>query len=170
MVLVFAATVIFVRRLYKKNKLNKRIAVITILLVFYILVVLFYTVLGRRTQEDYYHISIDVFDSYTRLFLCSDPRIISEALLNIVVFVPVGVAVCFIFERHRVFYAVIIGVALSLLIELSQFILQNGYSEITDLIHNTLGALIGAVVTVAAVYISKAIIKRKAESRMEINE
>ncbi len=168
LVLIFVVVVIIVHRLYKKNALNKCNAVITVLLALYILLVLFYTVLGRRTQENYYHLNFDVIGTYTRLFSYSDAKMAKEALLNVLMFVPIGVSVCFITETRRVFYAVIVGVSLSLLVEISQFILQNGYSEVTDLIHNTLGSLIGAVFAIIVISIYKAIHNRKA--RIGINE
>nr|VDG61899.1 teicoplanin resistance protein [Streptococcus thermophilus] len=65
---------------------------------------------------------------------------------NIAFFVPVGVLAFILFERTRrpVLAATLLGAGFSLLIEISQYVFSLGYSDIDDLLMNTLGAFVGA--------------------------
>ncbi len=65
-------------------------------------------------------------------------------ILNILLFLPIGFLACFIFAEHRLVKTLIFGTTLSLIIELGQFIFSKGYSEIDDIIHNTIGCMIGS--------------------------
>ena len=60
---------------------------------------------------------------------------------NIIWFAPAGFLVRL--RRGRLWHALLIGFALSFLIEAGQFILGSGVSELDDLILNTLGAVLG---------------------------
>ncbi len=162
LVLVFVAAVIVVHKLYKKEKLNKSVSAVALLLVLYVLLVLFYTVLGRRTQVGYYNVNFDIVGSYTTLFLYKNAETVKETLLNVVMFIPVGVGVYFIAQKYRVLHAAVFGVVLSAFIEVLQFVLSNGYSELTDIVHNTLGAVAGALVALFAASVYKNIKRRKA--------
>ena len=141
-----------VYKLYKKERIKKRHAVAIEMLVVYITFVLFLAVLGRRSL-DYYRFSTDVLTYYTQLF--SNPSAVDmpELVLNIAVFVPIGMIVCFVFNKYRVWWALVIGFTTSCVIELSQLFMRCGYVSLVDVIHNTLGALIGSVVTVAVVFV-----------------
>ena len=62
---------------------------------------------------------------------------------NILLFVPVGLLAAWLF-RLNLPGAVVAGFAFSLLIEVSQWLFWLGSFEVDDLLHNTLGALVGA--------------------------
>ncbi|WP_257159160.1 VanZ family protein [Corynebacterium cystitidis] len=64
---------------------------------------------------------------------------------NIGLFVPVGFLLVIVFAPRRpVRVATITGCVISLTIEVSQFVFARGYSDVDDLIFNTLGAALGA--------------------------
>lgn len=65
---------------------------------------------------------------------------------NIAFFIPVGMLAYILFERSRrpVMAATLFGAGFSLLVEVSQYVFALGFSDIDDLIMNTLGAFIGA--------------------------
>lgn len=69
---------------------------------------------------------------------------------NVAFFVPVGVLlVVALHDRrraHPVRDATLIGAALSLAIEVLQYVFALGHSDVTDLVAYTLGALVGAVI------------------------
>lgn len=66
--------------------------------------------------------------------------------LNVLMFVPLGFLVPFIWKNYRKIYkTVLLGGGLSLLIELSQLI-TNRKTDVNDLIANTIGVLIGYMV------------------------
>lgn len=67
-------------------------------------------------------------------------------LENILLFIPLGFMLPFIWEKHKVLWKTILsGIILSLIIELSQ-LLNIRITDIDDLLMNTLGALIGWVI------------------------
>lgn len=65
---------------------------------------------------------------------------------NIAFFIPIGMLAYILFERSRrpVMAATLFGAAYSLLIEISQYVFALGFTDIDDLMMNTLGAFIGA--------------------------
>ena len=65
--------------------------------------------------------------------------ILTEIVLNILMLIPVGFLLPFLVEKHTVLY----GFLCSLCIEVFQLVTKRGYFEIDDLIHNTLGVVIG---------------------------
>jgi glycopeptide antibiotics resistance protein len=62
---------------------------------------------------------------------------------NIVLFIPLGLALGLIIKQKNVILAFFCGLAVSLIIELSQVILVLGIFEFDDLLHNTLGVVVG---------------------------
>jgi glycopeptide antibiotics resistance protein len=74
----------------------------------------------------------------------NEPVILSsENILNVMIFTPLGVYAGILFERwifgKKLFFALLI----SLIVEALQFILAVGAFDITDIITNTLGGIIG---------------------------
>ena len=68
-----------------------------------------------------------------------------QILLNILVYMPLGILLPGILYRHRRrgTTALLCGFGLSLLTEVLQYVTRRGYCETDDLIHNTLGTLLG---------------------------
>ncbi|HBE9317395.1 TPA: glycopeptide resistance protein VanZ1 [Clostridioides difficile] len=71
---------------------------------------------------------------------------ISEIILNVVIFVPFGIYVCMLKEKWSFIKKVIPIFITSLAFETLQYIFALGASDITDLIGNTLGGIIGIAV------------------------
>ena len=67
-----------------------------------------------------------------------------QILANIAVFVPLG----YLLGLHIGWYAVPVGAGFSILIELLQLVTHRGMFEFDDMIHNTLGTLLGAALAV----------------------
>lgn len=72
--------------------------------------------------------------------------IVLEFTANIVLFVPFGMLALTAFRWMRVWSATAAGLATSALIEGVQLFLPTRYSTVSDLVANTTGALIGALV------------------------
>ena len=76
-------------------------------------------------------------------------RLIPENIMNVVIFVPVGVLLGFVVNGTRFtvrkgwLVAICVGMGLSVGIEALQFVLKRGFSEVDDVMHNTLGCMIG---------------------------
>ncbi len=66
-----------------------------------------------------------------------------EKIMNIIAFIPVGALLCIAFRQTRCKLMLLGGFGLSLSIEILQYILVRGCTEIDDLMHNTLGCVIG---------------------------
>ena len=74
-------------------------------------------------------------------------RSFTEILLNILLFVPLGFLVPTLQESFRSWWKVLLmGLGFSLFIECSQLVLHMGCFDTADLVHNTLGAIVGYIV------------------------
>ncbi|MFB8834232.1 glycopeptide resistance protein VanZ1 [Clostridioides difficile] len=71
---------------------------------------------------------------------------ISEIILNVAIFVPFGIYVCMLKEEWSFIKKVIPIFITSLVFETLQYIFALGASDITDLIGNTIGGIIGIAV------------------------
>lgn len=168
LLIINGVTIFIVKRKYKKQQFNKTKSVGIILLVAYTTVVLFFTVLGRRTLE-YYRFGTDAISYYTNLFSGQGETDFIELWLNILMFVPIGVLGCFIFEKCKVLWTGITGFCISIFIELLQLLLRSGFVSLTDIIHNTIGTLIGSIFTIIIILIVNNIRKRL-KSRVKVDD
>lgn len=69
---------------------------------------------------------------------------LKETIINLVLFIPLGMYLKYILKDKKLISILIIFVT-SLLYEITQYILHIGVSDITDIIMNTLGGLIGII-------------------------
>ena len=74
---------------------------------------------------------------------------ISEVRDNILIFIPVGAFLCLLFKEILFWGKAALIFAVSLALECSQYILAIGSFDITDLIANTVGGVIGIGVCLA---------------------
>jgi glycopeptide antibiotics resistance protein len=74
--------------------------------------------------------------------------LILENILNILVFVPVGMFCGFISKGKKTYIIILGGLLLSMSIELIQFILKRGFAEVDDVIHNTIGCVLGLALSI----------------------
>lgn len=97
------------------------------------------TLLGRQpSAEPIWHLQL--FWSY----MSGSRELITENILNVIMFVPLGVFLYDLPSRPIPFSRVLITASLSsLVIELIQLIGRLGEFEFDDILHNTAGALIG---------------------------
>lgn len=70
-------------------------------------------------------------------------EMIAEMVLNVVLFVPVGFLLGSGFQSMTWKKVLLTGCSMSVVIELIQLMFQRGFCEVDDVIHNTLGCLIG---------------------------
>lgn len=66
-----------------------------------------------------------------------------ENTMNVIVFIPVGFLLGVAFKKMTWWKTILIGGSVSITIETLQFIFHKGFSEIDDVIHNTMGCFIG---------------------------
>ena len=70
----------------------------------------------------------------------------SEMILNVLIFVPLGLYAGILFERWIFVKKLLLFFLISLIIEVLQFIFRLGVADITDIITNTLGGIIGSMI------------------------
>jgi len=70
-----------------------------------------------------------------------------ESFFNILVFIPIGALLCNLFSKSKFVLTTICGLMLSVSIEIIQYILEKGVSDIDDVIFNVIGLLIGVALS-----------------------
>ena len=108
----------------------------SLILAEYIVLLYCSTILYRETK-DVRKYDFHPFWSY------NNPGLYDENIMNVVVFVPIGLLLGASIKDLKWWYALLIGFCLSSLIEILQFVFKKGFSETDDVMHNTLGCLIG---------------------------
>lgn len=109
-----------------------------LLLVEYVFLIYCSTVLFRAAKE------LREYD-FTPFWSYSRPDLLIENIMNVVVFVPVGFLLGFATKKGKKGWlvALLIGAGLSIGIETLQLAFKLGFAEVDDVIHNTLGCVIG---------------------------
>ena len=113
-----------------------------LLLIEYVFLLFCSTVLFRKTSAVIWGYDFHPFWSYAaiRQGLYS---LISENIMNVVVFVPVGILLGIVIQTIKWWRVLLIGCGISICIEVLQFVTHRGFSEFDDVFHNSLGCLIG---------------------------
>lgn len=124
---------------HHKKVLN---AAIILTLAGMVVLILWLTVFSRLGSESRHF--YPPFWSY-KAILNGSIKALIEDIGNIILFIPVGMAVCLFFGLG-IHQAVVVGLLFSVLIECCQWFFWLGSFEIDDLLHNTIGAGIGAVI------------------------
>lgn len=80
---------------------------------------------------------------------------------NVVLFIPFGALTAIIFRHHKLQLSLLTGMIVSVIIETLQYVLRRGCSETMDVICNTAGAFLGALMIITVLYIIKTNSKHK---------
>ena len=111
----------------------------TLLLIEYVFLIFCSTVIFRAvsaTRQYDFH----PFWSYDR------PELLVENIMNVIVFIPVGMMLGSLLRvKGSWFVALMIGCGISVTIEALQFLLKRGFSEVDDVMHNTIGCIAGYI-------------------------
>lgn len=133
-----------------------------LLLILSIVFIIIFTLIVRETMEVRHSgnrgLSLVPFRGFVAMFREDDHlHFFWQIILNILLFVPFGYALTAVFKKNRTDYKqhcklngllfiLVAGFALSLLIEFFQYVTSRGYSEVDDVINNTIGTVIGYLV------------------------
>lgn len=100
-------------------------------------------VFSRPTTEAYQY-NFQPFWSYNAIM---DGRkdLIKEHYLNVALFIPLGMLIWFVLEQRKWWKALLFGCAVSMFVEVMQLLLKRGFCELDDVMHNTLGCMLGYV-------------------------
>lgn len=107
------------------------------------LVIIIYcsTVIFRREGEAFRY-DFHPFWSYAAIQQGRE-ELLAENIMNVVVFVPIGLLLGMGFAKWPWWKAIGAGCLLSMSIETMQLVLKRGFCEVDDVMHNTLGCIIG---------------------------
>ncbi len=132
-----------------KNKTEKIFrAVFLLIAIFYaaILVRLVFIRDGIRLEEETSHfLPLGALREYKAGFKTLK-SVVLNYVGNIAIFFPLGIFLPVIFKKLNFLKVILTGFLISLFIETVQYLLSAGYTDIDDVIMNTLGAAIGAFV------------------------
>lgn len=132
------------------GKKSWRIAMFVLLLAWFLATV-WNTLISRAHVSDFSSSSFIPFYSYYVVFTGGEKELLRENFMNIILFYPAGLLACELLPKSwnrvkRIVLVVCLFALMSLGIEFFQFRFALGQAEVDDIIHNTLGALIGAFI------------------------
>lgn len=107
-----------------------------LLLIEYIFLLFCSTVIFRTTGDTRQY-DFHPFWSYSR------PELMVENIMNVVAFILVGLLLSIAFKKMTWWKALLIGCGISVTIEALQLFFKRGFSEVDDVMHNTVGCLLG---------------------------
>jgi len=127
---------------YRKEKLSLRTWVTVPVLAFYLSFVATITIIARIPSHSAQY-RLMLFWSY-RAIAGGQTDLIAEVFWNVVLFIPIGIFLMILFtNRFRIITALGCGLLMSVCIEVVQLVFHRGLFEFDDMVHNTLGTLIG---------------------------
>ncbi len=124
-------------RMKKQGKISRSQALAGTLLALFLVLVFASTVFTRMPARRSYELM--PLWSWQRVLTHGDTAILQENLLNILLFVPIGILLFFVSQKLNLRHACLIGFSISFLIEVCQLVLCRGLFEWDDMVHNTLG-------------------------------
>jgi glycopeptide antibiotics resistance protein len=134
----------------KINKLTKILFIIYLIVLFWIIIFKFdipFSKLG-------YMRSINLIP-FNESLIINGKLDFREIIMNVVIFVPLGIYSSILLKKWTIGKKILLFFLISLICEIFQFILGVGASDITDIINNTLGGIIGLVIYKGIEKISK---------------
>jgi glycopeptide antibiotics resistance protein len=125
----------------KTNKLTNALFIIYLIALFWIIVFKFNVRLPPLRNMR----SINLIP-FSEPLILNGKIAFSEIIMNVVIFVPLGMYAGILFKRWVTLKKLFLFFLISLICEVLEFILNIGASDITDIINNTLGGLIGLMI------------------------
>lgn len=151
---VFLISVYWAVRLLKQKKIVTVQAIAGLSLLIFLAIVFASTVFTRTPGTRQYQ--LELFWSWKeilgigkcgRLGSTIDGGLLQENLLNILLLLPAGILLPGVFNREMKWWqGLLFGVMISSTIELCQLVLCRGLFEFDDIIHNSLGCMLGTLV------------------------
>ena len=129
-----------------RNDNNTANKLTTVLFIIYLVALLWILVLKLGVRFSY------MANRSVNLIPFREPLILNgkidfgEMILNVIIFVPLGIYAGILFKKWIFGKKVLLFFSISLMIESLQFILKAGAFDITDIINNTFGGIIGFMI------------------------
>lgn len=144
---VFVAVAAILGRLVKAGRIRRCQMVCSLALLTYVAVVYASCVFTREPTGSHKAELVPLW-SWFEVLVHHDRGLLKENLLNLVMLFPAGVLIPpSLGRRLGVLQLVVCGVVLSGGIEVLQYVLERGLFEWDDIIHNTLGLVVGGLVS-----------------------
>ncbi len=126
-------------------KSKKTKPILRSLIVIYFVFVLLLTLITRTQKE---HITAEwiPFWSWYDVLFHHNKTLFEENILNTLMLLPLGVMLKLLNHNFKVKHAFYFGLYLSTSIEVTQLVFRLGLFEWDDIIHNTLGCVLGAAI------------------------
>lgn len=115
---------------------------IRLLLADYVIIILCSTVIFRKSKA-LARFDFTPFWTYYEAFYGNTTYLLPQLIMNIVIFIPLGLLLRASFPTIKWWKLLLMGTGLSLMIETWQLIMHKGFCEFDDVMHNTLGCMIG---------------------------
>lgn len=170
---IILAIVIFPPSLFirKKVSIDRKKYAMVYLFLLYIIFVLSITIFRRPegSREGIIHLFINLgFGLKTGR---PSLRISAYSIYNIILFLPLGLFAYLVIRKREIFKSIVattlLGTFCSLMIEFAQLLTGRGMFELTDILTNTIGSLLGAIL---AVFIYQVVYKcRRGDKDESIN-
>lgn len=148
---------------YMENKKQRNLTMILFIVYFCILIWILLFKMSFSFEELYKSRSINIIP-FSGSVIVNGKFYINEIINNILVFIPVGIYTCMLKQEWSILKKVSVAFFISLAIEVLQLILSIGATDITDLIGNTIGGIIG----IGIFYLFTKIFKNKAINILNI--
>lgn len=130
----------------KKSKHKEALLqyVLWVLFAEYLFVLFCSTVICRGAQSfTYAKLELTPFWTYWAAIKHIPGVSVWDIILNVVLFMPLGFLVTLLFPKITWWKVLMIAMALSIIIETNQYFFEKGIAQIDDVMHNTIGAIIG---------------------------
>lgn len=150
-IFVLAFTIVFLLQRYKKNVITKKQGIAGLITVGWMLLVLGSTIFTRMPGDR--KIQLELFWSWKeiihpigRLGTSTPQGLFVENILNMFLLLPVGTFLLIGLRKQLSWWqGLLVGILLSGIIELLQLILCRGLFEFDDILHNSIGCMIGCI-------------------------
>lgn len=149
LMVIFSALTLFLRQKLRKRRFWRLgVSVFTLAWLLFIVAA---TLISRSLSENRMAPALIPFYSYYTVFKGGSREIIRSNFMNVALFFPAGLLVSELLpqgwrRRKKLLFVSLLFTLLSVGIECCQFCFALGQAETDDVIHNTLGALIGAMI------------------------
>ncbi|MBQ8539076.1 MAG: VanZ family protein [Ruminococcus sp.] len=139
-----------------------RVTNIFLLVLSVLLIVLITSVLRNNEKSGIYLIPFSILEQ-ARIY----PDVYNQMVLNVLLFLPLGLSLPFCFSnrnKHPVLVTIIFAFGLSIIVEVLQYIFKCGYSELDDIMLNTVGAACGTI----AYFLTRFVINMRQKGRNKV--
>ena len=126
---------------YRRGKMRLRACLALFILIFYLAFVFTLTIFERNVSSEA-SMQLKLFWSYDYIFN-GDKGMFFEVFWNVVLFMPYGFLASFISNSKGKWLVFLSGFLMSVMIELTQLVAHRGVFEYDDILHNSLGTIIG---------------------------